>query len=101
MQEIIYNLDQHVRDWYAQIVTGLGKFEGETRATKLAYECMLNGFQYDDFGDIVDGCGYYCRVLFDEAPFIVCFWEDSQGFVRELTNEAYEQAFQDYVEACE
>ena len=46
----------------------------------------------------VEDNGYYCRVLFNEAPFIVCFLEDNLGFITEITNNEYESAFQTEVE---
>lgn len=99
--EPTFNHDAHVRDWYDQPASDFpGKFEGERRAVALAHEMSLNGFVHDDFGD-VQSIGYYARVLFDEAPFIVCFCEDSQGFVSELSCNEYEAKHAEYVEECE
>jgi hypothetical protein len=96
-----YNHDQHVRAYYDEIMPGFGKFAGERRAVEAAYVKMLCGFVHDDFGNSVDGAGYYARVLFEEAPFIVCFVECQSGFVFELSNEQYELEFQGYMEAQE
>jgi hypothetical protein len=92
-----FNHDSHVRAWYDQPLKGLGKFEGERRAVEEAYKSSMNGFVHDDFGSVED-VGYHARVLFDGAPFIVCFRESGDGFVSEMTNEAYELAHIDYVE---
>ena len=95
------NHDNHVRAYYDEILPGFGKFAGERRAVEAAYVQMLCGFVHDDFGDGVDGNGYYARVLFNEAPFIVCFVECPSGAVFELSNEQYELAFQEYTEEQE
>ena len=93
-----FNHDSHVRAWYDEPCEGLGKFEGERRAVETAYEMSLNGFVHDDFGSVQD-VGYHARVLFADAPFIVCFRENGDGFVSEMSSEAYELAHIDYVEA--
>jgi hypothetical protein len=97
---IAYNNDAHVRDYYDLKCTGWGKFEGERLAVQVAHERSLEGFIHDDFGSVDEG-DYYCRVLFDDCPFIVCFREDAVGFVHELTSEAYEAAHAEYVERHE
>lgn len=84
----VFNHDAHVRDYYDLREMGYGKFEGERRAVKAAYDMMLNGFVH----------GYYCRVTFEDCPFLVCFMEDEQGFVHELTNDEYEAAHNEYIE---
>jgi len=96
----IYNHDAHVRAWYDVPELHYSKFIGQTRAVRLAHETSLSGFFHDQFGDANEG-GYYCRVLFQEAPFIVCFVEDSQGFVTELSSDEYEAAWAEWVEVCE
>lgn len=95
-----FNHDAHVRAWYDQPSFSPGKFQGERRAVERAYESSLNGFIHDDYGS-VDDIGYHARVLFDDVPFIVCFVEDSQGFVSELSNSEYESRHAAYVEECE
>lgn len=88
--------DQHVRCYYDQPANNFeqfssSKFEGEIVALAVAFNASLEGFQHDDFGN-VDQNGYYCRVLFDDCPWIVCFVEDSNGFVTQVSNEVYEAA---------
>ena len=95
-----YNADAHVRVYYDQKCSGWGKFEGERLAVQVAYERSLEGFIHDDFGDS-EGFGYFCRVLFDDCPFIVCFREDSQGFIHEVDPKDYEQIWVYYIEECE
>jgi hypothetical protein len=97
---IAYNHDAHVRDYYDQPVLDSSKFAGQRRAVLAAYEMSLNGFVHDDFGD-VDTWGYHARVLFNDCPFIVCFREDSQGFVDELESSEYEAVWAEYVEQSE
>ena len=88
-------------DWaHEETIVGPGKFQGQRVAVQLAYDAMLDGMQHDDFGES-EGMGYHCRVLFDGSPHIVCFVEDSQGFVTEITCDQYEVAFQDWAEASE
>ena len=96
----VYQHDAAQRDYYNEVNWYPGKFEGTRRAVESAYEVSLNGCQHDDFGS-VEEYGYYCRVLFDEAPHIVCFRECGQGFIYELTNNEYEMCFLDYVEQSE
>ena len=96
----IYNHDQHQRDYYDQAVGTLGKFEGERYGLAVAYNLSCEGFEDDSFGSVQD-IGYFSRVTFDEAPFIVCFVEDSQGFVTEISNREFEDAEHDYIEMCE
>ena len=96
--DVQFNHDSHVRAWYDQPCKEAGKFEGERRAVEAAYDMSLAGFAHDDFGSEGDA-GYHARVLFAEAPFIVCFRESCDGFVSEMSNEAYEMAHIDYVEA--
>lgn len=101
----IYNHDSHVRAYYDQRLTGIvgghnSKFFSERRAVLAAWEKSLDGFAYDDFGDVNEG-GYYARVLFDECPFIVCFREDEQGFVTEVSPNDYEAIWAHYIETQE
>ena len=98
---IDYNHDAHVREYYDQKCTGWGKFEGERLAVYAAHEMSMNGFVHDDFGSVDEWYGYYCRVIFDDCPFIVCFREDNLGFVHEISSEDYEAAHAEYVEWLE
>lgn len=93
--------DSHVRAWYDQKDHSPGKFEGETRALRLAYETAMEGFASDDFGGDDQGANYCARVMFDAYPFIVCFEQLSNGFVRELTNSQYEALWAQSVEDAE
>ncbi len=98
MSEPIYNHDAHVRDYYDLRDIGIhGKFEGERLAVEKAYLRSLDGFIHDDFGSVDEG-GYYCRVLFEECPFIVCFVEDSQGFIKEVDCHEYESIWAQWIE---
>lgn len=101
IEELRFQHDNHVRDYYDQPDDTSSKFTGERRAVVEAYAMMLNGFIHDDFGSSTDGAGYYCRVTFEQCPFIVCFVEDTQGFVTELSCSEYEAAHADYVERSE
>lgn len=92
-----FNADAHARAWYDEPATEHpGKFQGERRAVAVAHETSLNGCS-ESFGES-EGFGFYGRVLFDDAPFLVCFREDSNGFVTEITNEQYEAADAEYIE---
>lgn len=93
--------DSHVRAYYDQRDNSPGKFEGETRALRLAYETSMNGFAEDEFGGDDDIAPYTARVLFDHYPFIICFQELSNGFVREITNREYEYLWAEYIEDIE
>ena len=96
--QAVYNHDQQVRDYYDQPAQeGPGKYEGERLALRLAHE---DGYCDDDFGD-VQAIWFYGRVLFDDCPFIVCFVENSDGFVTEISNSEFEAAEADYIEQCE
>lgn len=94
--DAIVEHDQHVRAYYDQPANDFeafasSKYEGESIALAVAHERSLHGMAYDEFGSVQEG-GFYARVLFDHAPFIVCLKEDEQGFVSEITNEAFEVA---------
>lgn len=100
-----YQHDEHVRLYYDQPANNFekyysSKFEGgQTVAVAVAYEESLNGC-YDDFVDVNEG-GFYCRVLFDQCPYIVCFKQDEQGFITEISNGEYELAWLQYIEGNE
>jgi hypothetical protein len=100
MTQPAYNHDAHVRLYYDQRLKDNSKFWCERRAVLAAYERSMEGFIHDDFGHVNEG-GYYCRVLFDECPFIVCFREDEQGFVTEVTPRDYEAIWAHYIETQE
>lgn len=93
--------DEHVRAYYDQPIEGHGRFEGERRALAQAYELSLGGFAHDDFGGVNEYGAFYARVVFNDCPYIVCFVEDANGFVSEITCDEFEGAFQDYVEWAE
>lgn len=76
-----------------------GKFEGERVAVFMAHAASLDGTG-ESFGDVNEG-GFFCRVLFDASPHLVCFVETESGFVREITNSEYEAAHADHVEQSE
>jgi hypothetical protein len=89
--------NQHVQDYYNLTEPGCGKFEGERLAVRIAYNASLEGMG-DDFGDM-NAQGYYCKVDFEEYPFTIYFWVNSQGFVTEITKAGYLAAQHEY-ETC-
>lgn len=92
-----YNHWAHVRSYYDQPADQGSKFMGARLAVYAAYKRNMEGSGHDDFGS-VDELGYYARVCFAECPFIVCFREDSQGFVTEVDCNDYEAIWAQYIE---
>jgi hypothetical protein len=81
--------EQHTSD-HEEAVAGLGKFEGERKAVVYAYEASLDGWA-DTFGDS-ETFGFYAYVDLGEPIGVVCFVQNSQGFVSEISESEFNAA---------